>query len=302
MPSISVVIPAYNQPQMLAHALRGVRGQTVAPIETIVVDDCSEQPLERTTDVPPGLPARFIRHAENTGPAGSVAHGIRAARGELISILNHDDVWEPRFLERLGDALNVHPEASFAFCDHGVMLADARPDERLSHEQSRRFGRLGLQTGLLTGAQLYKAALQDKAVAASSFTLVRRAALDLRLIEAGGDSWDYFLGVGACGAGDAAAYVGERLGWYRLSPTMLTTTWSDPRKQIEMARQQIAILLVILRSPKFAPVHGDARRRLVVAIRHALMAAVRTRSPRSLGTVAVRMREGARDAQRIVPG
>jgi glycosyltransferase involved in cell wall biosynthesis len=301
MPSISVVIPAYNQPRMLSEALRGVHSQTVAPMETIIVDDCSEQPLEGATDVPAGLRARFIRRSENAGPAGSVAHGIREARGELISVLNHDDLWEPQFLERLAGALEDHPEASFAFCDHGVMLADARRDERLSREQSERFGRAALQTGLLTGARLYKAVLRDKAMAASSFTLVRRSALNLPLIEAGGDSWDYFLGVGACASG-AAAYVGERLGWYRLSPTMLTTTWSDPRKQIEMSRQQIAILLVILRSPRFAPVHRDARRRLVLAVRHALMAAVRTRNVGSFGRVAARMREGARDASRLALG
>jgi hypothetical protein len=284
---------------MLSEALRGVQEQTVAPAEIIVIDDCSEQPLEFTTDVSSELPVRFIRHSQNLGPAGSVVHGIREARGELVTTLNHDDVWEPRFLERLGGALDSHPEACFAFCDHGIMRAQGEHDERLSREHSARFGRGDLQTGLLTGARLYKAALLDKAVASSSFMLVRRAALDPELIAAGGDTWDYCLAVGACRAGDAAVYVGERLGWYRVSPTMLTTTWVDPRKQVEMARAQTAILMVMLRTPKFAPVHPAVRRRLLLAIRHSLMAALRTRSPRSIGTVTARLIEGARDAKRL---
>src|SRR5271168_4054749 len=299
MSSVSVVIPAYNQPRMLSEALRSVREQTVAPAEVIVIDDCSAEPLEPVTDVPSELPVRFVRHSHNLGPAGSVVHGIREADGELVTTLNHDDIWEPRFLERLGGALDSHPEACFAFSDHGIMRADGEHDERLSREQSARFGRRDLQTGLLTDARLYRAALLDKAVAASSFVLVRRAALDLALIAAGADTWDYCLAVGACRAGNAAVYVGERLGWYRVSPTMLTTTWTDPRKQIEMARAQSAILMPILRTPKFAPVHPEVRRRLALSIRHSLMAAVRTRSPRSIATVTARTIEGARDAKRL---
>lgn len=285
---------------MLSDALRGVQEQTVAPAEIIVIDDCSEQPLELTTDIPLDLPVRFVRHSQNLGPAGSVVHGIREARFELVTTLNHDDVWEPQFLERLGDALESHPEACFAFCDHGIMRADGEHDERLSRKQSERFGRSGLETGLLTGAPLYKAAVLDKAAAASSFMLVRRAALDLTLIAAGADMWDYFLAVGACRAGDAAAFVGERLGWYRVSPTMLSATWVDPRKQVEMARAQTAILMVILSSPQFAPIHAAVRRRLVFAIRRALAAAVRIRSVRSIGTVVAQIVAGARDAKRLV--
>ncbi len=285
---------------MLSDALRGVQAQTVAPAEVIIIDDCSEQPLELTTDVPPELPVRFVRHPQNLGPAASVIHGIREARCELLSTLNHDDLWEPRFLERLGGALEAHPEAGFAFCDHGIMLADGEHDERRSLEQSERFGRAGLHTGLLTGAPLYKAAVLDKAAAASSFMLVRRAALDLTLIAAGSDMWDYFLAVGACRAGNSAAFVGERLGWYRLSPTMLSATWVDPRKQVAMAKTQLVILMVILRSRPFASIHTAVRRRLAYAIRRALAAAVRLRSVRSVGTVLVSIVAANREAKRLV--
>jgi glycosyltransferase involved in cell wall biosynthesis len=285
---------------MLAEALRGVHEQTVAPAEVIVIDDCSEHPLQLSTDVPPGLPVRFVRQPRNLGPALSVVHGIREARGELLSMLNHDDVWEPSFLERLGGALDAHPEACFAFCDHGIMLADGQHDERLSREQSARFGRAALESGLLTGERLYRAALLQKAVAASSFTLVRRDALDLAVIAAGADMWDYCLAIGACRAGESAVYVGERLGWYRFSPTMLTTTWTDPAKQVETARAQIAALGLIMLSPQFTSVHSAVRRRLLLAIRHALVAALRTRDPRSIATVIARILAGARDARRLV--
>lgn len=297
---MSVVIPAYNQPRTLAEALAGVRRQTVPPAEVIVIDDCSERPLEQSTTVPEGLAVRFIRQSRNLGPAGSVTHGMREASGDLLTTLNHDDVWEPSFLERLGGALEAHPEAGFAFCDHGIMLADGSHDEQRSHEQSARFGRLGLDSGLLMGDRLYRAALLDKAVAASSFTLVRREALDLQLIAAGSDMWDYCLAVGACRASANAVYLNERLGWYRISPTMLSTTWVQPRKQVQSARAQTAVLMAILRSPQFKSVHPIVRKRLLLAVRHATIAALRTRDPRSIATVIARILAGARDANRIV--
>lgn len=294
------MIPAYNQPQMLSETLRSVEEQTLAPAEVIVIDDCSEHALEQATEFSPKLPVRFIRHERNQGPAGSVVHGIRESSCGLVTTLNHDDVWEPSFLERLSGELDAHPEACFAFCDHGIMRADGEHDEQRSHEQSVRFGRAALGGGLVRDAELYRAALLHKAVAASSFVLVRREALDLMLIAAGSDTWDYFLAVGACRAGNTAVYVGERLGWYRISPTMLTTTWADPRKQVELARAQIAILVVMLRSPQFRPVHRALRRRLAMTIRHVLFAAVRTGNPASLGRVTTRTLAGARDAERVI--
>jgi glycosyltransferase involved in cell wall biosynthesis len=285
---------------MLSETLKSVQEQTLAPAEIIVIDDCSKTPLEQVTEFSPELPVRFLRHAQNRGPAGSVVHGIRESRCELVTTLNHDDVWEPRFLEVLGGELDTHPQAAFAFCDHGIMLADGEHDERRSLEQSRRFGRAGLTGGVLGGAELYEAALMRKAVAASSFALMRREALDHALIEAGGDMWDYFLAVGACRKGEQAVYVAERLGWYRLSPTMLTTTWADPRKQVEMARSQVAILVVMLRSPQFGSVHGALRRRLVATLRHVLAAAVRTGDPRSLVRVSSRVLEGLAEARRLL--
>jgi glycosyltransferase involved in cell wall biosynthesis len=285
---------------MLAQALAGVHSQTLPADEVVVIDDCSSEQLERATERSPELPVRFIRHELNLGPAGSVVHGVREARGELIAVLNHDDVWEPRYLELLSAALAAHPRAGFAFCDHGIMRAGGEHDEQLSAAQSERFGRARLAGGLLEGGELYRAALLEKAVAPSSFALARREVLDLELIERGADMWDYFLTVGASRRSDAAVYLEQRLGWYRFSPTMLTTTWVDPRKQIEMARPQTLIHVYMLRSPQFAAVRAPVRRRLALAVRHGLAAGVRARSAAAVGRAAARIATGVREALQLL--
>jgi hypothetical protein len=299
---VSVIIPAYNQPRMLADALRGVQEQVTSPAEIIVIDDCSDPPLETATALSPDLPVRFVRHTSNLGPAASVVHGIRQASCELIAMLNHDDIWEPEFLHRLLEALEDHPQACFAFCDHGIMHGDGRHDERLSLQQSRRYSRADLSSGLLSGAHLHRLAILEKAVASSSFTLMRRHALDLELIAAGADMWDYFLTVGACRTGEPAAYVAERLGWYRVSPTMLSATHADPQKQIAMACPQTAILLVILRSPQLRAIHRAAWGQLALVVRHAAGAALRARSLPSVARALRRILGGARLAMRLPAG
>ena len=293
-----MVIPAYNQPRMLGEALASVRAQTTPPVEVVVIDDCSAEPLQPVTPCPPDLPLRFVRHLENRGPAASVVHGIQQAQGELIAVLNHDDVWEPGFLGHLMRALGAHPDAGLAFCDHGIMHGDGRRDERLSRAQSERYARAHLRAGLLTGEQLHRPALVDKAIAGSSFTLVRRQSLDLALIGAGSDTWDYFLAVGAC-RNAPAVYVAERLGWYRVSPTMLSATHADPRRQIALVRPQTTILLVILRAPQLRSIHRAIRRRLIGTLGRAFGVALRTRRPRNVALVATQALAGMRDAGRL---
>ncbi len=300
--AVSVVIPAYNQPHMLGEALASVSAQTAPPAEVVVIDDCSPQPLQPATACPLGLPLRFVRHAANRGPAGSVVHGIREAQCELIALLNHDDAWEPTFLERLTAALAAHPDACLAFCDHGVMDADGRHNQRLSAAQSERYGRAALCPGPLAGAELQRAAILRKAIAGSSFVLARRAALDLALIGAGSDTWDYALAVGACRSGRPAVYVGERLGWYRVSPTMLSATHAHPRRRIELVRPHAAVSLVVLRSPQLRPVHRAVRRRLLSATGRALAVAARTGDPRNLARLCAALAAGRDDARTLSAG
>ncbi|HWX44900.1 MAG TPA: glycosyltransferase family 2 protein [Solirubrobacteraceae bacterium] len=302
VPGVSVVIPAYNQPGMLGEALASVGAQTAPPVEIVVIDDCSASPLELETPHSPELPLRFVRHPRNLGPAASVVHGISEARCALIATLNHDDAWEPEFLERLTGALDAHPEACLAFCDHGIMRADGHHDERLSEAQSARYARAHLDAGLLAGAALHRAAIVQKALAGSSFALVRRAALDLELIRAGSDMWDYFLAVGACRSGRPAVYVAERLGWYRVSPTMLSATHADPRRQIELARPQSAILMVILRSRGLRSIHRAIGRRLLGSVGRSLGVALRTGDPRNLARAIAGVLAGAADARRLTAG
>ena len=95
--NVSVVIPTYNYARYLGEAIDSALGQTLPPLEVIVVDDGS-------TDDTPEVLAKYgdrirVLRQENAGVAIARNSGIAAARGEFIAFLDADDVWFPRKLE-----------------------------------------------------------------------------------------------------------------------------------------------------------------------------------------------------------
>jgi len=92
-PNLTVVIPAYNPGVSLLDALHSILAQSVLPQEIIVVDDGSTPPIGRLPDFA-GVRHHLIRQ-ENRGYGGAVNTGIRAATGEVIAFLDHDDIWLP---------------------------------------------------------------------------------------------------------------------------------------------------------------------------------------------------------------
>jgi len=74
-PTISVVVPAYNEERYIAEALDAVLAQTLAPAEVIVVDDGS---TDGTVEIVGryGDRVRLIRQ-ENRGCPGAFDTGFR---------------------------------------------------------------------------------------------------------------------------------------------------------------------------------------------------------------------------------
>jgi hypothetical protein len=95
LPSVSVVIPTYNRRSMLAGTLRPLLADPDA-LEIIVVVDGSQdgtlEDLEAIADQDPRLRPIWI---ENSGHRAARMVGARAARGEVVLLLDDDVVVEP---------------------------------------------------------------------------------------------------------------------------------------------------------------------------------------------------------------
>ena len=130
LPTVSVVIPCYNQARYLPDAIRSVREQTHQPIECIVVDDGS---TDRTSEVAAELGAHVI-HQANGGVSAARNAGLSVARGELVVFLDADDVLLPAALARGSSALVAQPAAAAVVSrcevmdEHGTLVAARHHD------------------------------------------------------------------------------------------------------------------------------------------------------------------------------
>lgn len=101
MPTVSVIIPTYNRPEMLAHAIDSVLKQTYQDFEIIVVNDCGspvDAVLEKHAHDPRIV---YLNHDVNKGTAAAKNTGIRSATGTYIAYLDDDDIFYPHHLETL---------------------------------------------------------------------------------------------------------------------------------------------------------------------------------------------------------
>jgi GT2 family glycosyltransferase len=119
----SVVIPNWNGRHLLAACLDSLKAQTLIGFELIVVDNGStDGSAEWLASERPEV--RVIRLPENLGFSGGCNVGIRAARGELVALLNNDTEVDPRWLEALCQAMDRDPRIGAA--DSKVYFYDER--------------------------------------------------------------------------------------------------------------------------------------------------------------------------------
>ena len=101
--TVSIVIPAYNEADIIAGVVAGLKA--AAPWrEIIVVDDGSR---DRTAAAATAAGATVLRHPYNKGNGAAVKTGIRRATGEFVLIIDGDGQHPPedacRIVSRLGE-------------------------------------------------------------------------------------------------------------------------------------------------------------------------------------------------------
>lgn len=105
---VSVVIPVYNDGQMLRDALESILNQTYQNIEVIVVDSSDN---ESTINILKEYSSKIqiLRQPKN-GIAAALNVGMKQAKGEYIARMDADDISLPNRLELQVNYLQNHPE------------------------------------------------------------------------------------------------------------------------------------------------------------------------------------------------
>jgi len=140
---VSVIIPTYNRCRLLAETLTSVCRQTWHDHEIIVVDDGSVDGTRRL--VAASSDQLVYHHIQHAGASAARNAGLDIAGGEYIAFLDSDDLWKPRFLERMMAALDAAPVAGFVYCDYATFDAHGMVQRAYLPPQHKQRGNLFTQ-------------------------------------------------------------------------------------------------------------------------------------------------------------
>jgi glycosyltransferase involved in cell wall biosynthesis len=124
LPSVSVVIPTRDRPELLRDALRGVAAQRLAPLEVRVADD-GEVALPEDLGATGLLELAVVRVGEGL-LAAARNRGSADARGEVLAFLDDDDRWLPDHLSGMAEAFR-DPAVEFVWRDCAVVREELTP-------------------------------------------------------------------------------------------------------------------------------------------------------------------------------
>ena len=124
-PLISVLMPSYNYDRYLGIAIQSVLEQSYSHIELIVCDDGS-------TDESPAILRHLAKQEErlvlieqpNAGVAAALNTAYKASQGELICLLDADDVFTEDKVARIVQQCHENQQAGFIL--HGMHVVDER--------------------------------------------------------------------------------------------------------------------------------------------------------------------------------
>ena len=122
LPLVSIIINNYNYGRFLAQAIDSVLNQTYTNTEVIVVDDGS---TDDSVAVIQSYENRIIPVLKkNGGQASAVNAGFAASSGEIICLLDADDLFLPEKVSCVVDVFQKFPDIDWFFTESAALKND----------------------------------------------------------------------------------------------------------------------------------------------------------------------------------
>ncbi len=186
-PRVSVLMAARNHEGFAADAVASILEQDYERLELIAIDDASDDAtadvLEQVAAEAPAGRMRFLRHERRRGIAETRAHALWLARGELIGVLDSDDLWLPGKLAPQVDLLDDEPDAGLAHAEFEAFESESGAPVRWEREWDE-------------GADQLVELVRVGCFIMTGTVLIRRAAIDTRslgFVNPGYASYDDYL-------------------------------------------------------------------------------------------------------------
>jgi glycosyltransferase involved in cell wall biosynthesis/GT2 family glycosyltransferase len=112
-PHVTVVIPYFRASNYVEEAVASALAQTHEPLDVLIVNDGSFEPEDGVLARLAASPRVTVVTQLNRGETAARNLGIRLARGEYVAMLDADNAFEPRFVERALDAFRREPDLAY---------------------------------------------------------------------------------------------------------------------------------------------------------------------------------------------
>ena len=149
-PVVSVIIPLYNYEQYVCDAVYSCLEQKYpGKLEIIVVDDCStDNSVIKLGQTFSKEQYTLVRHKSNKGYSAAKNTGIRASSGELIVLLDADDMLTPDSINVRADYMRKRNAVDMVYGTAYVIY-----DEGGYEYYTKRMYKLGIHAGKKIHAQ-----------------------------------------------------------------------------------------------------------------------------------------------------
>ncbi|MCD9027358.1 glycosyltransferase family 2 protein [Luteimonas sp. BDR2-5] len=115
-PTISVLVSSYNYAGYVVDAVRSVLRQSYPALEIVVVDDGSRDDSVAVLRAAFGDDPRVLLiEQDNAGQLAAWRNGFAYLRGDVVALLDSDDLWEPGYLERIAAVYREHADVGFVY-------------------------------------------------------------------------------------------------------------------------------------------------------------------------------------------
>lgn len=97
---VSVIVPAYDRAHCIKNAIDSAINQSLKPSEIIIVDDGSNDDLDKVVGSYFQPYIKLVKHDKNRGASAARNTGITSAISEYVAFLDSDDIWYPNKLRK----------------------------------------------------------------------------------------------------------------------------------------------------------------------------------------------------------
>ncbi len=227
MPTVDIIVPAYNAAAFLPAALDSVIAQTFPDWRIILVDDGSQ---DNTPEIAGAYSSRlgekllYIRQS-NAGLPAARNTAIRSASAELMALLDADDVWLPRRLELSVAAFSGRPQVGLSYGFNARIDPDGQVIDTFTRPNAHAEGSVA--------RYIY---MRELDLPCPTVTFRRKAALEVGLFDEtlrASEDRDMWVRIAQR---YQAALIPEVIAHYRVSPQAMTT---DPERMFRAQMQFI---------------------------------------------------------------